>query len=111
LEPRVDKEPVFIHGGLVWIEQNPGGSLIQPGNSLTLAFSANVPGPGTYHLTVNALYFDGSTESWQTSIVVSNPSLLGIDIRTLVYILAAIVILLPVGQSIALALKRRGGTR
>jgi hypothetical protein len=88
-----------------------GGRLIQPGNSSTLGFSANVPGPGTYHLAVTALYFDGSSESWQTVIVVSNPSLLGLDIRTLVYILGAIVILLPVSQSIVLALRRRGGAR
>jgi len=88
-----------------------GGRLVQPGNSSTLGLSLNVPGPGTYRLAVTALYFDGSNESWQTAIVVSNPSLLGLDVRTLVYFLGAIVILLPVSQSIVLALRRRGGAR
>jgi hypothetical protein len=94
--------------GLIRIQ---GGRLIQPGNSSTLGFSANVPGPGTYQLVVTALYFDGSNESWQTVIIVSNPSLLGQDVRTLVYFLGAIVILLPVSQSIVLALRRRDGAR
>lgn len=88
-----------------------GGRLIQPGNSSTLGLSLNVPGPGTYRLAVTSFYFDGSNESWQTAIVVSNPSLLGQDVRTLVYFLGAIVILLPVSQSIVLALRRRGGAR
>lgn len=86
-----------------------GNVLIPPGNSTTFAFSANVPGPGIYRLAISALYFDGSSASLGTlAVVVSTPSLLGLDIRSSVYVLGAIVIFLPVAQWMALLTVRRG---
>ena len=91
-----------------------GGILVQPGNSSTFAFSANVPGPGTFSLAVTAQYFNGSSASLGTLAVVAyDPSVLGLtDVRSFVYVLGAIVILLPVVQSVALVKVRqlrRGG--
>ena len=92
-----------------------GGILVQPGNTSTFAFSANVPGPGAYSLRVAALYFNGSSASLGTlAVVASNPSVLGLtDARSFVYLLGAIVILLPVVQWVVLVTVRqlrRGGT-
>lgn len=86
-----------------------GGILVQPGNTATFGFSANVPGPGAYSLAVTAQYFNGSSESLGTlAVIASNPSVLGLtDVRSFVYFLGAIVILLPVVQWMALLTMRQ----